>query len=270
MFPAKGHRFERTIGIMTKFWEPGRVKTRLAQSMLDQPQRLDEWTNGHSGWRADAGQVVDLHARSLTLSARLHERFVVQLLDELQDCGDTRQLVGAPEEALTKMSAIAGPKWRVMHQGGGSLGDRMKRWFASTLVRSERGNESVAVLIGSDCPLLGQSDLDGTWALLDDHDIVLGPALDGGYYLIAIAGCHRPEDLARIFDDISWSTETVLEQTIQSIERLGWSLAMLPSRRDVDTADDLAELLASFPPRRSDSVDRFREDLIHILNSPST
>lgn len=268
MFPVNAQPFERTIGIMTKFWEAGRVKTRLAQSMLDYPDRLARWTHGHDGRPAEARQDAAARARLLALSARLHERFVVQLLDELQDCGDERQLVGTPPPTFNTMRAIAGPNWQVVDQGPGNLGDRMKRWFAA---KSDiEGNKAASVLIGSDCPLLSRSDLDGTWDLLSEHDIVLGPAIDGGYYLIGIAGCPRPEKLSMVFDDIAWSTSTVLEQTIEAIEKLGWSLAMLPPRRDVDCAEDLAALLDSFPHRRSESLDRFYADLIRLLNSVPT
>ncbi|TWT92501.1 TIGR04282 family arsenosugar biosynthesis glycosyltransferase [Neorhodopirellula pilleata] len=272
MFPANAERFETTIGIMAKYWEPGRVKTRLAQSLLVCPEALQECTDVHFLGLLGARRGLDVRTQLLTVSARLHERFVVQLLNELQDSGDTRELVGSPKEALVGMGAIAGPKWRVVDQGTGNLGDRMKRWFTTKMDKRGTGQrrEAAAVLIGSDCPLLSHGDLEGTWDLLGDHDIVLGPAFDGGYYLIGIAGDRRPEELATVFDDVAWSTETVLNQTIDAIESLGWSLAMLTPKRDVDSAEDLAELLTSFPSRRSDSVDQFREDLIRILNFPST
>ena len=251
---------------MTKFWAPGRVKTRLARSMLDHPIWVERWTNRHRPPCGGSNQIEDPEARSLTIAARLHERFVRQLLDELQDSGDFRELVGTPKEAFAIMRAIAGPNWQLVDQGTGNLGDRMRRWFSAKVAMGNGIHESAAILIGSDCPLLDRNDIEDTWDLLDGHDIVLGPAVDGGYYLIAIAGWQRPEDIATVFDGIDWSTETVLEQTLEAVQKLGWSLATLPQRRDVDTSEDLAALLEAFPPSGSGLTDRFRDDLICILD----
>jgi glycosyltransferase A (GT-A) superfamily protein (DUF2064 family) len=70
---------------------------------------------------------------------------------------------------------------------------------------------------------------------LADHDLVLGPATDGGYYLL---GLRAPQ--ATLFQGKSWSTATVLAETLADAQRLGLRIALLPELADVDTADDLA------------------------------
>ena len=72
-------------------------------------------------------------------------------------------------------------------------------------------------------------------ALLLDHDVVLGPATDGGYYLLGLRAL-RPE----LFAHKNWSTATVLAETLADVRRLGLRVALLPELRDVDTAADLA------------------------------
>ena len=113
-------------------------------------------------------------------------------------------------------------------QKGADLGERMYRAFVQVLERHER-----AVIIGSDCPQLQASIVEEAFARLEEFPVVLGPAEDGGYYLL---GLHRPEP--SLFHDISWSTESVLEQTLQRVAALGQEAFLLPRLSDVDRAAD--------------------------------
>ena len=91
-------------------------------------------------------------------------------------------------------------------------------------------------MIGADCPDLCASDLDSALAVLDaGTDIVIGPAEDGGYYLIGMRSHH-----AAVFEDIPWSTAGVLAMTEQKIIGQGLSCHYLSMRKDLDTPEDYA------------------------------
>jgi hypothetical protein len=114
-------------------------------------------------------------------------------------------------------------------QQGENLGERM---FSALEFQLQKHNK--AVLIGSDCPELSQSILDLAFQLLDSSDIVIGPAADGGYYLI---GVKEPAD--SYFKNISWGSSHVFEQTIERIGKIGKTFSLLPVLRDLDTLEDL-------------------------------
>jgi len=116
-------------------------------------------------------------------------------------------------------------------QAPGDLGQRMAAAFAAAFAA---GAGRVA-LIGTDCPGLRAAHLTQACALLAEHDVVLGPATDGGYYLLGLRQ-PRPD----LFEHKAWSTATVLADTLADAGRLGLRVALLPELRDVDTAADLA------------------------------
>jgi rSAM/selenodomain-associated transferase 1 len=116
-------------------------------------------------------------------------------------------------------------------QPAGDLGHRMAIAFATAFAA---GSARVAI-IGTDCPGLRAAHLAQAFALLASHDVVLGPATDGGYYLLGLRQPH-PE----LFQNKSWSTDSVLTDTLADAHRLGLQVALLPELRDVDTAADLA------------------------------
>ena len=115
------------------------------------------------------------------------------------------------------------------------MGDRL----LAGLRRAGAGRRGVAA-IGSDHPELTAEQVDAAFALLaQGADVVLGPALDGGYTLIAV----RPAALhAELFAEISWSTAAVLDETLARCRALGLAVHLLPEGTDVDTPDDLARL----------------------------
>jgi glycosyltransferase A (GT-A) superfamily protein (DUF2064 family) len=97
------------------------------------------------------------------------------------------------------------------------------------------------VVIGSDDPSLGRELIDHAFALLDSCEYVLGPAEDGGYYLI---GCRALSFDPTVFLDIDWGMSTVLATTLQRIATIGRTVALLPRRYDIDTAADLDRAVA--------------------------
>ena len=125
---------------------------------------------------------------------------------------------------------------RYVPQRGVSLGEREANVFADLL---EMGFSRV-VLIGGDIPTLPLSHLQDAFALLADfrNDVVLGPSADGGYYLIGARARH-PE----LFENITWSTSTVLAETLAQARRSGLCVVHVPAWHDVDSAEDLATLV---------------------------
>ena len=123
-------------------------------------------------------------------------------------------------------------------QQDGDLGERMTAAFATAFAA---GAGRVAI-IGTDCPGLRAAHLTEAFALLADHEVVLGPATDGGYYLLAL---RQPQP--ELFRNKEWSTDSVLADTVADARRLGCRVALLPALRDVDTAADLAVWRAEMP-----------------------
>lgn len=112
------------------------------------------------------------------------------------------------------------------------LGGRMIHAFGELY---EREHDKV-LIIGSDCNELSTEILQSAFNSLDDNDVVLGPTYDGGYYLIGMKKLH-----ADLFTGKNWSTESVFEQTIKSIDENDLSYSVLPKLNDVDHKEDVPE-----------------------------
>lgn len=118
----------------------------------------------------------------------------------------------------------------LLSQTGADLGERM-----SNAINFALASARYVVLIGTDCPELSPDYLYDAFTVLEQgRDCVLGPAADGGYVLI---GLTRPQP--QLFENISWGTNQVLEQTRMQLRRLALSWHELPIRRDVDRPEDL-------------------------------
>jgi len=117
----------------------------------------------------------------------------------------------------------------------GDLGARMVAAFDQEFGRGA----GCVVVLGSDTPHLPSSRIAQAFDRLEHHDVVLGPALDGGYYLIGLRA-----STAALFEDIPWSTDRVLDVTIARIRALGLAVAQLEPTYDVDGAADLERLAA--------------------------
>lgn len=119
--------------------------------------------------------------------------------------------------------ALLGDDIALTDQGEGDLGARLSRVPAP------------ALLIGSDCPGLTAPLLRTAATALAEHDVVIGPATDGGYYLM---GLRQP--MPFLFEDMVWSTPTVFAETCQRLARRAIEPALLPELSDVDMPEDLA------------------------------
>jgi rSAM/selenodomain-associated transferase 1 len=115
-------------------------------------------------------------------------------------------------------------------QRGADLGERMSNAFVEQL---STGAEQ-AVLIGSDCYELTSVIIQDAFLFLDQYDVVIGPALDGGYYLIGMKSVHK-----ELFDGMVWSTASVLRETEARCNKLGLRYHLLPTLSDIDEEKDL-------------------------------
>lgn len=113
-------------------------------------------------------------------------------------------------------------------QQGKGLGERMEQAFSEAF---KAGYQKV-VIIGSDLYDLSEEDLKKSFLALDDHQYVVGPAQDGGYYLL---GMTKPTP--QLFHNKEWSTERVLKQTLGDLQHE--KLKLLPLRNDIDTFEDM-------------------------------
>ena len=115
-------------------------------------------------------------------------------------------------------------------QSGDNLGERMFNAFSTILKSNEK-----AVIIGSDCPTLTAEILEKAFDALENHDFVVGPSTDGGYYLFGF-GQQNLSNL--VFKNMDWSTDKVLPTTLKRIEEAGKSVFLLPELTDVDEEKD--------------------------------
>ncbi|MBI1310063.1 DUF2064 domain-containing protein [bacterium] len=189
---------------MTRIPKAGRVKTRLIPAL------------GAEG-------AAKLHAALLANTLRLAERHSSQRSDVDVDVRFTGQNSESSDAGHCSKAV-----WLEQHEG--DLGERMHGAISTAI---DEGAQAVTV-IGTDCPQLSTETLDRTWNLLEQHDVVLGPADDGGYYLLAVK---QPD--ARLFERVTWGTGQVLGQTLDRCRELGKSVGLLPPLSDIDVAENL-------------------------------
>jgi len=188
----------KSVLVFIKEPRPGHVKTRLAAA------------------------VGDLEA------ARLYEEWTTAILEGLQSLRATAALIGyyaGSEDAVRN-------KWRTfvdhwLQQCDGDLGDRLQFGFAVALKRGP------CVAIGTDCLDVDVEVVAGAFASLQNVDAVLGPAGDGGYYLVGLR--KLPDGL---FAGIEWSSPRTFAEQQKSLIRAGMTISELPMLHDIDTIDD--------------------------------
>lgn len=184
--------------VFVKAPRPGFVKTRLAQAI---------------GPTAACNAYRSLVDRVLTQMRSLHEV----------------ELRFSPDDSLAEIKPWLQPHWQAAPQGEGSLGERLARAFSDAFTE---GCTRV-VAIGSDCPDVTANDVTNAWDALERNDVVLGPASDGGYWLIGLR-----ERSDGVFEQIDWSTSRVFEQTMRWIKANDKSHQLLRQLADIDTEED--------------------------------
>ena len=165
-------------------------------------------------------------------AASLHGTLVLDTIERATGLPDvTLYVASAPDIAHPFFKVLEGRYGaRLLPQEGEDLGARMSGAMQKAFSLGHRR----VILIGTDLPSLTRKHLSQAVNQLGNHDLVLGPTLDGGYYLIALS---RP--VAELFDGMAWSTTTVLEETRRKAATLELSVTLLPSLRDLDDLEDL-------------------------------
>ncbi len=142
---------------------------------------------------------------------------------------------------IPQTDTLLSPGTEARLQQGKDLGERMHNAFCEMF----SSGSLLVVLIGTDCPDISAAIIEKAFALLESSDAVLGPAMDGGFYLIGLK-----QRIPELFLGRTWSTSTVLEETLDKLETKGFSFSLLPELRDIDTFEDLRQspLRIEMPP----------------------
>lgn len=188
--------------IFVKYPEPGKVKTRIARELGDER------------------------------AAKIYSHMAGTIIKEVSssDCYRSVIFFDPPEREKEIKGWIGSGSF--IPQRGNTLGERISNAFGAVF---SRGADK-AVIIGTDCPDVSQETVEDAFGSLAEKDAVLGPAEDGGYYLLGLRS-HAPE----IFRDIDWSTDRVLDQSIKRINERRLSLKLLETLTDIDTVNDLSK-----------------------------
>lgn len=215
------------LGLFAKHWQPGKVKTRLARSI---------------------GEAA---------AADVYRLMLEVVVDELRDTLDSRTIVFAPRGQRQAFADLAGQDWRLEPQSDGDLGRRLSEFVGVALARNE---DQRVVLVGSDSPELTGRLVCRAIGLLDQYPVVLGPADDGGYYLIAMR--HRQP----VFQDIPWSTPQVFDATIERLSHFDIPWVQLPLCHDIDTVSNLGGWILRMQHSHSPDTERVLARLMEILD----
>jgi rSAM/selenodomain-associated transferase 1 len=180
----------------------GKVKTRLASAVGDQ------------------------------MAVKLYKRFLLEMLSALNRGTFLFYVCFHPEDSLEDLKNWLGEDYLYIPQIGENLGDKMKNAFIEAFSMKFRR----VLLIGSDIPDLPLEFIDEAFKSLNEKDVVIGPSVDGGYYLI---GFKDKTFLPRAFEKIPWSTERVFDETMKVLENQKLTVHTLQPLRDIDTVEDL-------------------------------
>lgn len=192
---------------------------------------------------AERGMVKSRLAASVgeDVALDLYKCFVRDLMEMLVQGRYPLKVFFYPPDSRRKIRQWLGDEQTLIPQKGSDLGERMKN--ALELVFSQGFHH--ALLIGSDAPDLSDLLIEEALGALEDYDAVVGPSIDGGYYLI---GFTREAFIEEVFRGIAWSTSEVFEETVKILMRANLMVHILPPWRDIDTVDDLK---AIFRDRRN-------------------
>jgi rSAM/selenodomain-associated transferase 1 len=182
--------------------EKGRVKTRLARE-IGEEKALD-----------------------------LYKVLVEKMLSALEKSGLDHRICFFPADKKALVKDWLGPDHIYLPQKGDDLGLRM----GNALSRAFDDGAQKAILVGTDIPDIKDSHLLSALDLLDKNNVVLGPSLDGGYWLI---GFQRKQFCPDLFSRVDWGTDSVFSTTIEKCRKADLSPGILPALRDIDTLADL-------------------------------
>jgi len=202
----KSIQTQEQLIVFSRYPEPGTTKTRLAKVLGDR----------------GAAEMQ----KKLTEHALLQVRQFLYL-------NPLKVIISYEGGSLKKIQEWLGPDFNYRKQGSGDLGQRMQGAFAAAFQQGY----TRTVIIGTDCPGLQASHMVQAFASLRHKDLVLGPATDGGYYLVGLSRAEKS-----LFEEIPWGTDTVLTDTLKTAEQKDLSIALLEPLSDVDRPEDLIHL----------------------------
>ena len=193
-------------------------------------------------------------------AARLYRAFLLDWCETLAALPNAVRVIAyTPPASLPDLQALIGKDAIYIPQVGDNLGERL---ISATQWAAEQGYPKI-LIVGSDSPTLPLSSVSQAIATLDSRDIVLGPSVDGGYYLIGFSAANLAKTVPFVFEDIAWSTESVFQQTVARVRSTGKTLGLLPPWYDVDTPADVAFLHAHL------SAMRLADDKTHAVRTES-
>ena len=170
-------------------------------------------------------------------TVELYKRFVEDTISLVNNFDVHLKLCFYPPHTRLDFSKWLGEQYCYTPQVGDDLGERLMNAFENAF---EEGFSNV-VTIGSDSPDLPEHYLKKSVETLVEHDTVIGPTNDGGYYLI---GFSKDGFIPEVFENIAWSTDGVFEQSIGILKRHAQKVYRLPLWHDVDTVQDLKSLIS--------------------------
>ena len=165
----------------------------------------------------------------------------------------------APADAAAEMQQWVCLQHAGYPQQGDNLGERLTHAITGAFGRGA----GTVIVIGGDCPGLDETCLREACCALESADVVLGPAADGGYYLV---GLRRP--LPDLFRGIPWSSETVLKITLERVRHAGLSHVMLPIKEDVDDLVSWSRSQPLLPPVAASARERTRATATRWSSQP--
>ena len=230
----------RRLGLFAKFWEPGQVKSRLAATVGTEKACL------------------------------IYQTFLFHLVSKLQSVGTVREIVYSPSSKRDAFRSAIPDTWALHPQISGGLGERMRQYFLdcfqpNTERKSDASTtkqpEKLALIIGADIPQLEPDEINNAFRHLHSNDVVVGPSVDGGYYLLGMK--NQAFDL---FKGIAWSRPDVLTRTLDHLSQMNLSFHLLPPRNDVDEISDLDQLFVHLKSSNLPHLIQLRTKLQRILS----
>lgn len=198
----KGNANSVSLIIFARFPTPGRVKTRLAKGLGEEP----------------AAEFYKLCAEHVfKVSRKVSRNF-------------NRYLFYSDKDDIERIRQWVGWRFYYAAQADGDLGERIGQGFTTVFGHGAQK----AIILATDVPDISAKTIDDAVRALDSCDVVIGPCHDGGYYLLGLKKIYR-----ELFVDIPWSTGQVLDHTLRVIKSLGLTVRLLPTLTDIDTEEDL-------------------------------
>jgi len=196
---------DRCLLFFVKYPEKGKVKSRLAAVIGDDS------------------------------AVSVYKNLVAQMLSTVKEGSFPLYICFFPKNAQKPIKNWLGREYRYIPQHGKDLGERMRNGFINGFAMGYKR----VVLIGSDIPDLPMKYIEEGFKSLKEMDAVIGPAYDGGYYLI---GFNQSTFSPQVFEGMAWGTENVFDETMKKLKRFRRAVHTLPYQRDIDTAEDLKRL----------------------------